>query len=69
MPSAEHIDLQQPQRFEIVLLPFDDGALVHRGVLDRHHFVDARARDEKAADMLREMARRIDQLLGKRITC
>ena len=63
--ESEHVDLQKPERFEIVLFPFDDGALIHRGIFDRHDLVDARARDQEAAGMLREMARRIDQFVGK----
>ena len=50
--EPEDIDLQQPELIEIILVPFDDGAVLHRGVLDRHDLVDARARDQKAADML-----------------
>ena len=41
MPSAEHIDLQQAERVEIVLVPFDDGAVVHGGVADGHDFRQA----------------------------
>ena len=40
MPSAEHVDLENPQRVEIVLVPFDEGALVHRRVADRHDLVE-----------------------------
>ena len=65
MPSAEHVDLQQPS-VEVVLVPLDDGALLHGGVLDRHHLVEARAGDDEAADMLGEMAREADQLAGER---
>ena len=60
--ERQHIDLEQAERFEIVLLPFDDGALLHRRVLDRHHFVEPRAGDDEAADMLGQMAREADQL-------
>ena len=34
--EAEHIDLEQPERVEIVLVPFDEGAVLHGGVADGH---------------------------------
>ena len=58
--------LRMPRSFEIVLVPFDHGALVHRRVLDRHHLVEPRAGDDEAADMLGEMARKSHQLLRQR---
>ena len=61
--ERQHIDLEQAERFQIVLVPFDDGALLHRRILDRHDLVEPRAGDDEAADMLREVARKIDQLL------
>ena len=63
MPSASTSTLSSPSAFEIVLLPFDDGAVLHRRVLDRHDLVEPAARDDEAADMLGEMARSADQLL------
>ena len=48
---------------EVVLVPFDMGAVVHGGVHHRHHFVEPVAGHDEAADMLREMARKADQLL------
>ena len=38
--EPEHIDLQKIELVEIVLVPFDDGAILHRGILDRHHFIE-----------------------------
>ncbi len=34
--EPQHIDLQEPQRVEIVLVPFDEGAVLHGGVADGH---------------------------------
>ena len=43
MPSARTVDLEQPERFEVVLVPLDDGALGHRRVLDRHQMCSGRS--------------------------
>ena len=32
--EAEHVDFQQAERIEIVLVPFDHGAVLHGGVAD-----------------------------------
>ena len=69
--GAEHaqrqdVDLDQPQRVEVVLVPLDHGALVHRGVFHRHQARDVVARDDEAARVLAEVARKADQLLGER---
>src|SRR4029078_5098069 len=54
----EDIDFQNAQRGEIVLVPFDEGAVIHRRIADRHDFVEPAAGNDKAADMLREGARK-----------
>ncbi len=61
--ESEHIDFQKPERIEIVLVPFDHGAVLHGGVADGDDFRQRPARQHEAADMLREMAREADQLL------
>ena len=61
-PEAQHIHLQDAQRVDIVLVPFDHRAPVHRGILDRAQFVQPPAGDDKAADMLRQVARKADDL-------
>ena len=63
--ERQHVDLQYAERVEIVLVPFDRGAVLHRGVHDRNNFVEPRAGDDEAACVLREMARKADQLLGE----
>ena len=65
MPSARHVDLEQAQRVEVVLVPLDDRAVGHRRVLDRHHALEQAARDHEAADVLRQVARKADQLAGR----
>ena len=61
--ERKHIDLQHAQCIEVVLVPLDDRAVLHRRILDRHIFVEAAAGDDEAADMLRQVAREADQLL------
>ena len=63
--QAQHIDLEQTERVEIVLVPFDEGAMLHGGVADRNDLRQRPARQHEAADMLGEMAGEADQLLGQ----
>ena len=56
--QREHVNLHQPNRFKIVLVPLDDAALRHGGVFDGHDTAQLVARDDKAADMLRQMTRK-----------
>ena len=56
--ESEHVDLENAQRVEIVLVPLDEGAVVHRRIADRHHLVEPAARDDEAADMLGKMTRK-----------
>ena len=53
--EAEHVHLEEPQGFEVVLVPLDDGTVVHGRVLDRHEFGQGAARDDEAADVLRQV--------------
>ena len=64
--EPEHIDLEQVEIVEIVLVPFDDGAVIHGGILDRHDFVKTGAGDDEAADMLRKVTRESHQRLRER---
>ena len=63
--EAQHIDLHEFQRVDIVLVPFDHLPVFHRGRFDRHQLIKPIERQDEAARMLREMARRADQLLGE----
>jgi hypothetical protein len=58
--QRQHIDLHQAQRVDIVLVPFDEGAVVHRRIVDRHRFVQPILGQHEAADMLRQMARKVE---------
>ncbi len=64
--EREHIDLHQAERVDVVLVPFDEGALVHGGIGDRHGFVEPLAREHEAADMLGEMTREAGESIGER---
>ena len=64
--ERQHIDLHEAERVDVVLVPFDEGALVHGGIADRHRLVEPLAGEDEAADMLGEMAREADELVGER---
>ena len=63
--KPEHIHLQQAECVEIVLVPLDDGAVLHGGIADGHHLGQRSARQHEAAHMLGEMAGKADQFLGQ----
>ena len=63
--EREHVDLQDAELVDVVLVPFDEGAVVHRAVADRHRLGQRPLGQDEAADMLRQMARHADQLLGE----
>ena len=63
--EREHIDLHESERVDVVLVPFDEGALVHGGVADRHRLVEPLAREHEAADVLGEVTRKADELVGR----
>ena len=61
--EREHVDLEEAERVEIVLVPFDRRALIHRRVHHRRDFVEPVAGDDEAAAVLGEMARKADERL------
>ncbi len=63
--KTEDIHLHQPDFLDIELFPFDHAAIDHRGGFDRHQIVEPVMREHEAAGMLRQMARRADQLRGE----
>jgi hypothetical protein len=64
--QRQHVDLHQAQLLEVVLVPLDHAALGHRRVLDRHQARQFALGDDEAARMLRQVARKAEQLLGQR---
>ena len=65
MPMARMSTFKQAERLEVVLVPLDDAAVFHRRVLDRHQLLDPVLADDEAARMLRQVARKADQLAGE----
>ena len=59
--ERQHVDLQNAERVEVVLVPFDDRAVLHRRVHDRRDLVEPVAGDDEAAAVLGEVAREADQ--------
>ena len=63
--ERQDVDLHELERVDVVLVPFDDLAVGHRGRLDRHEVVEPVVGQHEAAGVLAEMARRADQLAGE----
>ena len=64
--EAEEVHLEDAQRVQVVLLPLDDGAVLHRGVLHRHHLGQLAVGDDEAAHVDGEVAGEALQQLGQR---
>ncbi len=64
--EPEHVHLEEAERVEVVLVPLDDRAILHCRVLNRHQFLEQVARDDEAADVLREVPREAEQRAGER---
>jgi len=56
-PQPQHIHLQHSQRVDVVLVPLDDRAAGHCGVLDGDQLAERAAGHDEAADVLGEVAR------------
>ena len=63
--QCQYIDFQQVQRVDIVLVPFNEGPVRHCAIVDRHGFIKPVFGQDIAADMLRQMAWKIEQLADK----
>ena len=63
--DGEDVDLQQAERVEVVLVPLDHAAVFHARVFHRHQLGHAAFGDDEAAGVLREMARKADELRGE----
>ena len=64
--QRQAIHLEQAERFQVVLVPLDDGALGHRGVFHRHQVVQRLFGDDEAAGVLGQVPRRVEQLARDR---
>ncbi len=63
--ERQHVDLHQPDRVDVVLVPLDEGAVRHGAVAHRHGLVEPAAGQHEAADVLRQVAGEADQLVGE----
>ena len=63
--EAQHVDLHEFERIDIILVPFDDLPVFHACGLDRDQIVETVLRQHETAGMLREMARCADELAGQ----
>ena len=50
--ERKDVDLEDAERVDVVLVPFDDRPVVHRGILDGNQLVQPPGGDDEAADML-----------------
>ncbi|MDR8761997.1 hypothetical protein FEP90_03694 [Burkholderia multivorans] len=64
--ECEHVDLQQPQRLQIVLVPFNHATPGHRCVLHGNKPRELAAADDEPARVLREVPRKAEQLERQR---
>ena len=55
-PEAEEVDLDDPEIGAVVLVPLDDGAVLHGGGLERDHLVEPALGDHHPARVLAEVA-------------
>src|SRR5580693_5722177 len=63
--EGEDVDLHEPQRVDVVLVPLDHLSVDHRGRLDRHEVVEPIVRQHEPAGMLAEMTRCAHELAGE----
>ena len=63
--QRQHIDLHELQLVDVVLVPFDEGAVLHGRVADRHGLDQRPLGQDEAADVLGQVAREVDQLGGQ----
>ena len=61
-PERQAIDLEDAQCVQVILVPLDDGAAGHAGILDRHDFAQRQPGQNHAADMLRQVTRKAQDL-------
>src|SRR5690606_15932954 len=64
-PKAQHVDLEQADRSEIVLVPLDECTIFHGGIADRDALHERPAREHEATDMLGKMAGKANELVSQ----
>ena len=63
--QRQDIHFENTQRIDIVLVPFDETALGHCAIADWDRLGQWPLGEDKTADVLRQMARHPNHLLGK----
>src|SRR4029079_14952634 len=63
-PQPKYVDLENSKIVDVVLVPFDEGWLIHCAVADRDRLGEWPLGEDEAANMLRQMTRHSDQLLS-----
>ena len=63
--QGQHVDFEQADGVQIVLVPLHDAAVGHGGVLDGYQARQRPARHDEAPRVLGKVARKIQQLLGQ----
>ena len=63
--QSQNIHLQNAQAIDIILVPTDDSAPFHRGVLDWYQLIQPSISNDKPANMLRQMPRKTDHLIDQ----
>ena len=64
-PERQNVDLHDAERLDIVLVPFDETAVRHRAIADGDGPGQRFAGQNETANMLRQVARHADQLVGQ----
>lgn len=64
--QAQDVDLEHPRGVDVVLVPLDDRAARHGGVLDGDQLAQRGAGDDEPPDVLRAVAREAQELRGER---
>src|SRR3546814_832302 len=64
-PQGEHVDLEDAEIVDVVLVPLDEAAFGHRAIADGHGLDQRSVGENEAADMLAEVARHADHLAGE----
>ena len=54
--ERQHVDFQDAESVDVVLVPLDEGAFGHGGIADGHGFIEPLAGEHEAAHMLGEVA-------------
>ena len=63
MPSPSTSTFNKTQRFQVVLVPLDDGAVLHGRVFHRYQLRQRSAGDHKAAHVLRQVPGKTEDLI------